>query len=119
MIISKKRQYQDTASIREPGRCRPEFCDEPVDQTSTDPKLGARRNHKFLSHFRLIGHETNRPPHALARVPNPRRRHIAIGKQWPQSQSRAGPQSSTVVYYLSATVYCIEIVDSLRAQSTI
>jgi hypothetical protein len=30
MIISKKRQYQDTASIREPGPCRPEFCDEPV-----------------------------------------------------------------------------------------
>jgi len=59
MIISKKRQYQDTASIREPGRCRPEFCDEPVDQTSRDPKLGARRNHKFLSHFRLIGQETN------------------------------------------------------------
>ena len=55
MIISTKRQYQDTASIREPGRCRPEFCDEPVDQTSRDPKLGARRNHKFLSHFRLIG----------------------------------------------------------------
>jgi len=52
MIISKKRQYQDTASIREPGRCRPEFCDEPVDQTSRDPKLGARRNHKFLSHSR-------------------------------------------------------------------
>ena len=54
MIISKKRQYQDTASIREPGRCRPEFCDEPVDQTSRDPKLVARRNHKFFSHFRLI-----------------------------------------------------------------
>src|SRR5271166_7089016 len=59
MIISKKRQYQDTASTREPGRCRPEFCDEPVDQTSTDPKLVARRNHKFLSHFRLIGQGTN------------------------------------------------------------
>src|ERR1700730_3537165 len=59
MIISNKRQYQDTASIREPGRCRPEFCDQPVDQTSRDPKLGARRNHKFLSHFRLIGQETN------------------------------------------------------------
>jgi hypothetical protein len=55
MIISKKRQYQDTASIRESGRCRPRFCDEPVDQTSRDPKLVARRNHKFLSHFRLIG----------------------------------------------------------------
>ena len=60
----KKRQYQDTASIREPGRCRPEFCDEPVDQTSRDPKLVARRNHKFLSHFRLIGQETN---HRLTR----------------------------------------------------
>jgi hypothetical protein len=64
MIISKKRQYQNTASIREPGRCRPKFCDEPVDQTSRDPKLGARRNHKFLSHFRLIGQETN---HRLTR----------------------------------------------------
>ena len=64
MIISKKRQYQDTASIREPGRCRPEFCDEPVDQTSRDPKLVARRNHKFFSHFRLIGQGTN---HRLTR----------------------------------------------------
>ena len=57
--MSKKRQYQGTASIREPGRCRPEFCDELVGQTSRDPKLGARRNHKFLSHFRLIGQGTN------------------------------------------------------------
>ncbi len=89
MIISKKGQYQDTASIREPGRCRPEFCDEPVDQTSRDPKLVARRNHKFLSHFRLIGEGTNSPLHALA--PNPRRRQIAIAKRWPQSQSRAWP----------------------------
>ena len=87
MTISTKRQYQDTASIREPGRCRPEFCDQPVDQTSRDPKLVARRNHKFLSHFRLIGQGDESPPHALARVPNPRRRQIAIGKRWPQSQS--------------------------------
>src|SRR5208283_3687790 len=33
-----------------------------------------------------------RSTHALARVPNPRRRQIAIGKQWPQSQSRAWPK---------------------------
>jgi hypothetical protein len=31
MIISKNRQYQNTASIHEPGGCRPEF-----------PKHGAR-----------------------------------------------------------------------------
>ena len=81
MIISKKRQYQDTASIREPGRCRPEFFDEPVDQTSRYPKLVARRKHKFLSHFRLIGQGGESPPHALARVPNPHRRQITIGKR--------------------------------------
>jgi hypothetical protein len=64
MIISKKRQYQDTASIRESGRCRPEFCDEPTTKTSRDPKLVARRNHEFLSHFWLIGQGTN---HRLTR----------------------------------------------------
>src|SRR5208282_3353427 len=72
MIISKKRQYQDTASIREPGRCLPEFCDDPVDQTSRDPKLVARRNHKFLSHFRLIG-QGGESPYALDQL------HVAPG----------------------------------------
>jgi hypothetical protein len=40
------------------------FCDEPVDHTSRDPKLGARRNHKFLSHFRLFSQGAN---HRLTR----------------------------------------------------
>jgi len=66
MIISAKRQYQDTASIREPGRYRPEFCDEPVDQTSRDPKLVAHRNHKCLSHFRSIGEGTHHRSRASA-----------------------------------------------------
>jgi hypothetical protein len=45
---------QDSASIHEPGRYRPEFCDEPVEQTSRDPKLVARRNPRKLSS--LVGH---------------------------------------------------------------
>jgi hypothetical protein len=76
-------------SIRTPfhsrtGRCRQEFSDEQVDQSSRDSKLGARRNHKFLSHFRFIGQDGSPLPHALARVPNPRRWQIVIWKQWPQ-----------------------------------
>jgi hypothetical protein len=38
---------------------RPDFCDEPVDKTSRDPKLVAHRNHKYLSHFRSIGEGTH------------------------------------------------------------
>jgi hypothetical protein len=66
MIISAKRQDQHTASIRESGRCRPEFCDEPVDQTSRDPKLVAHRNRKCLSHFRSIGEGTHHRSRASA-----------------------------------------------------
>jgi hypothetical protein len=55
MIMSKKRQYQEAASIREPAGGVRTFATKPVGQTSRDPKLVARRNHKFGSHFRLIG----------------------------------------------------------------
>ena len=64
MIISTKRQYQDTASIRGLGRCRPEFCDEPVDQTSRDAQLGARSSPKSRRDLGLVGQGTN---HRLAR----------------------------------------------------
>ena len=96
MIISTKRQYQDTASIREPGRCRPEFCDEPVDQTSRDPKLFARRNQKFLSHFRLIGRSVEG--------------RITASRASASAQSSSGGEEvrlSAVVYDLSAIDYCI------------
>jgi len=108
-----KRQYQDTASIREPGRRRPEFCDEPVDQTSRDPKLVARRNHKFFSHFRLIwiwrsvkGDES--PPHALARVPNPRREADCHWETMPESQKQSLAHKS------SAVVYDLRAIDGLK-----
>ena len=53
-----------------PGVVRAKFCRSQLhggddqDQTSRDPKLFARRNQKFLSHFRLIGLGTN---HRLTR----------------------------------------------------
>jgi Single-strand binding protein family len=50
---SAKRKYQHTASIRESGRCRPDLCEEPVDQTSRDPKLVSHRNHKCLRRGQL------------------------------------------------------------------
>ena len=90
-----QRQYQDAASIRETDRCRPEFFDEQVDQTSRDPKLVARRNHKFFSHFRLIGRwsRDESPPHALARVPNPRRvADLPLENNATKSKAELGPQ---------------------------
>jgi hypothetical protein len=50
--VSAHRFYSRT------GRCRPEFCDEPVEQTSRDPKLVVHRNRKCLSHFRSINEGT-------------------------------------------------------------
>jgi hypothetical protein len=107
MIISKKRQYQDTASIREPGRCRPEFCDEPVDQTSRDPKLVARRNHKFLSHFRLIGQGRITASRASASAQSSSEADCHWETMATKSMQSFAHKSSTAVYDLSATVYCI------------
>jgi hypothetical protein len=69
----------------------------------------------------LLGKEV----HGMAQMPvagpslvaGPARR-IGSGFARKSKQSLAH-KSSTVVYDLSATVYCIEIVDCLRAQSTI
>src|SRR5271165_5264412 len=95
MIISTKRQYQDTASIREPGRCRPEFCDEPVDQTSRDPKLVARRNHKFLSHFRLIGRSVKgriTASRASASAQSSSEGRLPLGNDGHKVKAELGPQ---------------------------
>ena len=66
MIISKKRQYRDTASIREPGRCCREFCDEPVQtllgviETSTHTGLRDRALLGVLAYtFARIGGAVN------------------------------------------------------------
>ena len=110
MIISKKRQYQDTASIREPGRCRPEFCDEPVDQTSRDPKLFARRNQKFLSHFRLIGRSVKgriTASRAGASAQSLSEADCHWETMATKSKQSLAQKSNTVVYDLSAIVYCI------------
>src|ERR1700751_219006 len=108
MIISKKRQYQDTASIREPGRCRPDFCDEPVDHTSRDPKLGARRNLKFLSHFRLIGQENEiTASRASASAQSSSEADCHWETMATKSKQSLAHKRNTVVYDLSATDYCI------------
>jgi hypothetical protein len=39
----------------------------------------------------------------LARVPNPRRRQIATGKRWPQSQSGAAPMSVRILQNSSSS----------------
>src|SRR5271166_1754251 len=111
MIIRQSAGIKDTASIREPARCRPEFCDEPVGQTSRDPKLVVRCNHKFFNHFRLIvrsvkGRITASRASASAQSSSGCR--LPIGKQCPQSQKQSlAHKSSAIVYDLSATVYCI------------
>jgi hypothetical protein len=106
MIMSKKRQDQEPllfanqrlayGILRRAGR--PDF------------KLVARRNHKFLSHFRLIGQGTN---HRFTRW---RECPILVGGRLPlgndghkvdESTQSLAHKSSTVVYDLSATVYCI------------
>jgi hypothetical protein len=69
--------------------------DEQVDRTSRDPTLVARRNHKFFSHFRLIGRwsRDESPPHALARVPNPRREgRLPLESNGTKSKAELGPQ---------------------------
>src|SRR5271166_4868976 len=92
MIISKKRQYQDSASIREPGRCRSEFCDEPVDQTSRDPNLVARRNHKFGSRFRLIGQGTNHRFTRSRECPILVGGRLPVGNDGHKLEAELGPQ---------------------------
>ena len=69
MIISKKRQYQDTASIREPGRCRPEFCDEPVDR-----KRSVNRIWRLEEDLRRVegARERKNPGSASEEAPEPR-----------------------------------------------
>ena len=98
------------SSIREPGRCRLEFCDEPVDQTSRDPKLVARRNHKFFSHFRLIGRSAKGRITA-SRASGRAQCSSEADCHWEltvtKSKQSLAHKSSTVVCDLSATVYCI------------
>jgi hypothetical protein len=91
-----------SASIRtplpfaNPARCSPD---------SRDPKLVARRNYKFFSHFRLIGRSASR---ALARVPILVRKADCHWKTMPQSQKLSlAHKSRAAVYDLSAMVYCI------------
>jgi len=65
MIISAKRQYQDTASIRDPvtavrnfaASCRPDL---------RDPKLVAHHNRRCLSYFRSIDEGTRHRSRASA-----------------------------------------------------
>jgi hypothetical protein len=97
MIISAKRQYQHNRFYSRTGRCHPEFCDEPVDQTSRDPKLASSSLTVTASASVTSGRSVKGCiiAHALARVPNPRRRQIAIGKGWPDGHTvtvELGPQ---------------------------
>jgi hypothetical protein len=57
-------KYQDAASIREPDRCRQEFSDEQVDQSSRNNKLVVTSNSSVTSDDWAIGQGTN---HRLTR----------------------------------------------------
>jgi hypothetical protein len=95
MIIRTKRKYQDTASIREPGRCHPGFCDEPIDQISRDPKLVARRNQKFFSHFRFIGRSVKAritASRASASAQSSSGGRLPLGNNATKSKAELGPQ---------------------------
>jgi hypothetical protein len=95
MIIGAKRQYQHTRFYSRTGRCRPDFATR---RTSKDSKLAL-----------TVTASASRT--RLARVPNPPilvGADCHLGKNGHTATAELGPQKGgTVVYDLSATVYCI------------
>jgi hypothetical protein len=80
--------------------CRPEFCGEPLDQTSRDPKLVAHRNHKCFSHFRSIGERAHHRSRASASAQSSSEADCHE-RMATQSQQSLAHKSGTEVYDLS------------------
>jgi hypothetical protein len=94
--VSAHRFYSRT------GRCRPEFCNESVEQTSRDPKLVVHRNRKCLSHFRSINEGTHHRSRASASAQSSWEADCHWERKATQSQHSLAHKSGTVVYDLSA-----------------